>query len=595
MTHEVLEMGKKLNLTITAAVLVAMAVIFVCVSDGESQVDGASSVTITKTVANPVEGDTVTFTAVLTEFTATSYKWFNATTEPAEEIPNQTGSTCAVAVAMNFKLRVEASDGTTTIDSSAIEFTITSLEVKIKCGTTDYPSGETIHVKKTPPSTFIAVTNGGASKQYDWTGIDNGTSDRIVPTLTDAGGDLILELTNGTVTRTASVRINVVNVTIEGLANKNIYDGQSITLSPTVTSNEECTYEWKNLSDNSITSSLNITVNPTASTNYQFKATRNGISFTKNVTVTVREFAVNLSVNPASYMSGQNVTLVSEVPASDVGTVTYSWKKNNTAISSVTTSSHSVVAAADSYTVTAKVGTLPSSNSTITLTPTTLAVTIAATPDGASPKAMIGGDSLTLTASAEGLSASAYTVKWTKSTDTTWSKNTATFTEVPIANVTYTATVKLTADETKTATATYSVTFTALTISIASNKTSVEVNGAFTLTATVNKDPIAVAWYKVSGSTETLISGQTGKVLNTTQTQETKYKAKVTNGTVTATSNEVTVAVTGAPTLTITGVTEIDKGATTTLTADYSGTGTVTYSWNNSGGSYCVRQVMMAD
>lgn len=491
---------------------------------------------------------------------------------------SETGSTLTIDTSAAGSQTYRAKVGTVESGSGTVD--VAALTAAIKIDNEVVLSEK--YLEKGKAVQLQAVTNK-ASASSIWTiGTDTYNRTSFSRAFTQ-DATVSLEVKNGGISATAEVSVKVFERPTITIGDKKILNGQTVVLNPTVTGTN-LTYAWTQ-GGSPLGTDPTQSVSPTATTVYTLKVTSNGITATKNITVTVSEFDATISATPNGFIEGDTVTLKVTVPATDVGGYTYKWTKAGAVVAGETNDTLSVTASACAYSVEVKNGTL-TKTAAFEMAPAPFRASVAESTGAASPKTIDEGDRINLTVTVQGKNPNEYSLSWSKVGGGAWTSTEASINDCPSARTVYAVTITLTADQSKSATIQYVVNVTPLRVNLSASSSSVYTGESVTLTATTSKN-VPVSWYKMSGATEATLAGATGKVHTTSPTETTTYRVKISNGGASA-SADVTVSVGPRPVpetmkMSVTPNITIAKGESATLTATVTPPQGVSYEWKCNG------------
>ncbi|MBK7382081.1 MAG: right-handed parallel beta-helix repeat-containing protein [Flavobacteriales bacterium] len=415
-------------------------------------------------------------------------------------------------------------------------------------------------------SVVLSATTG-SGYAYVWkrngTAISGATSASYTATL---AGTYTVDVTSNGCTSTASGLVVSVgtapSATITAGGATTFCSGSSVTFS--ANTGTGLTYQWRK-NGASISGATASTYSATQAGSYSVVVTSSGCSATSSATTVVVNAAPTATLTAGGatgFCTGGSVVL-----SANTGTgLTYSWRKNGTAISGATASTYTATLAG-SYTVVVSSG---GCSTTSSIVPVTVNTTPSATITAGGATTFCGGGSVTLTAN----SGTGYTYQWKKN-GTNVSGATAVSYAATAAG-SYTVQVSNGGCSTTSAAKTVTVTAAPTAVITAGGSLSFCTGGSVALNATTGSG-YAFVWKK-NGST---ISGATASTY--TATTSGTYTVVITSGGCSTTSAGAVVTASSAPTATITagGSTAFCAGSSVVLNAS-TGIG-LTYQWRKDG------------
>ena len=383
---------------------------------GSSTTDSAVTPDAKPTITAPpvsqtvVEGTAATFAVTATSTSPLSYQW----QKDGTDISGATSSTYTIAatrIADSGAFTVVVFNGAGFVISSAATLAVTApAVVATKPAITTHPAAQTV-VTGTMAS-FSVSASGTAPLSYQWkkdgkdiAGATSNPYTIAAATMADGGAySVVVTNSAGSVTSNEAklgVSATAVKAAIESQpANLSVVVGETAKFSVTATGTS-LSYQWKkNGTDISGATSIPYTIAATTMADggaYSVVVTNSLGTVTSNdatLTVTATAEKPAITTQPAAQTVTEGESATFSVTASGTAPFTYQWKKNDTVIEGVTTSSHTTDATAigDSgavftVVVTNSVGSVTSSGAaltvnvpaTITVQPAALAIDAGAT------------------------------------------------------------------------------------------------------------------------------------------------------------------------------------------------------------------------
>jgi YD repeat-containing protein len=524
-----------------------------------------------------------TLSVTATSATPVTYQWYTS-----QGLPVAGGTSAALTVTppqtTSYYVVITNSCGST--QSNTVTVTVTSCAVPV---ITSQPQSVSINAGQ---SATLSVTASGSGLTYQWFTTNNapvsgGTSPTLVVSPA-ASTSYFVVVTNSC----GSVSSNIVTVTVgcpvpaitSQPQSVSVTAGQSATLSVTASSGTPLTYQWfttNNVPVSGGTSPM-LVVSPASSTSYFVVVTNSCGSASSNiVTVTVGTCAapaITSQPQSVSIAAGQSATL--SVTASGSG-LTYQWfNGSGTPLSGATSSTLTVSpAVTTSYyvVVTNGCGSTQSSTATVSIT----ACTKPAITSQPQSTTITTGESVTLSVTVS--NATGVTYQWFTSGGSPVGSS-RTLTVAPAETTSYYVVATNSCGSTTSQTATVTVdNCTKVFITLQPQDVTIQPGGSATLSVSAaGDDPITYEWFLSTGG-----RASNGSSITVSPDSTTTYYCVVSNPCQIITTRFVTVTVDcDAPTITSNPQSAtINEGQHVTLTVSATGTGPLSYEWQELSGS----------
>ena len=309
-------------------------------------------------VSQTVEaGKTATFMVTATGGGTLAYQW----KKNGVDVSGATSNPYTIAAAMaddgsKYSVAVTNSAGTTTSSEATLTVTAPAVVVATKPVITTHPAAQTV-VTGTPAS-FSVSASGTAPLSYQWkkdgkdiAGATSNPYTIAAATMADGGAySVVVTNSAGSVTSNEAklgVSATAVKAAIESQpANLSVVVGETAKFSVTATGTS-LSYQWKkNGTDISGATSNPYTIAATTMADggaYSVVVTNSLGTVTSNdatLTVTATAEKPAITTQPAAQTVTEGESATFSVTASGTAPFTYQWKKNDTVIEGVTTSSH---------------------------------------------------------------------------------------------------------------------------------------------------------------------------------------------------------------------------------------------------------------
>ena len=373
--------------------------------------DAKPTITAPPVSQTVVEGTAATFAVTATSTSPLTYQW----QKDGTDISGATSTTYTIAatrIADSGAFTVVVFNGAGFVISSAATLAVTAPAVVVatKPAITTHPAAQTVVTGTT--ASFSVSASGTAPLSYQWkkdgkdiAGATSNPYTIAAATMADGGAySVVVTNSAGSVTSNEAklgVSATAVKAAIESQpANLSVVVGETAKFSVTATGTS-LSYQWKkNGTDISGATSNPYTIAATTMADggaYSVVVTNSLGTVTSNdatLTVTATAEKPAITTQPAAQTVTEGESATFSVTASGTAPFTYQWKKNDTVIEGVTTSSHTTDATAigDSgavftVVVTNSVGSVTSSGAaltvnvpaTITVQPAALAIDAGAT------------------------------------------------------------------------------------------------------------------------------------------------------------------------------------------------------------------------
>ena len=351
----------------------------------------APTITTQPAAQSVTEGQTATFSVTAAGTAPLIYQWQKNSTD-ISGATSSTYTTPATSITDNGALySVVVFNGAGTVISNQATLTVSAATGVPAIGT--QPASQTVAAGQTASFSVIATGNGPLTYQWkkngtDISGATSSTYTTPVNSSADTGAMYAVNVSNGAGTVTSSNATLTVSAApgapVIGTqpANQSVAAGQTAKFSVTATGNGTLTYQWqKNGTDisgaTSSTYTTPITVIGDTGAQYSVVVGNSAdkvASSKATLTVTAAAVAPAITTQPANQSVTEGQTATFSVIATGTGTLTYQWKKGDTAIPGATSSTYTTPATSNAdnaavftVVVTNGTGSATSSNATLTV------------------------------------------------------------------------------------------------------------------------------------------------------------------------------------------------------------------------------------